>query len=287
MTSVKTNQQLTRQFRDWLTDRGRSASTVDTYTAEVERLAAWVEPESLADLRPAALRRYFAQRADAGDSPATHNVRLAAIRQFCRWLVRSGTAEANAAADIPARAVAGEKVECLSRSGVRALLAAVGANVRDRTVLLLVLSTGVRVGELVRLNRADLKTDGEGSELAVRTAEGSERTVYPSAQATESLREYLGGRDDECEAMFVSRAGGRLAARTVQTTFARYFRRAGIPGSMRTLRHTFAVHRSQSGMDVSYLQDIMGLKSPQSARIYRQADPDKVREVALRTEERY
>lgn len=287
MTAMTADSELVQRFRDWLTERGRSASTAHAYAGEVERLAAWRGPEPLTELGSGELRRYLAERSEAGDSPATRNVRLAAIRHFFRWLVRTGAADGNPAADIPVAPVPETAPGSLSRDEVRALLDAVDQNPRDRSILLLVLSTGVRVGEVVRLNRSDLSRDAEGSTLTVRSASGSERTVFPSAQATESVEEYLGARDDDCEAMFVSRLGRRLATRTVQTTFATHFRRAGISGSLRSLRHTFAVHRSQSGMDVSHLHDIMGLKLSKAAREYRQTQPDKLRQVASETEERY
>jgi site-specific recombinase XerD len=286
MHATLPNQDLTERFGEWLIGQGRSALTTQAYRAELERLAAWAEPAQLPDLQPAHIRRYLSRGRRRGDSPATRNVRLAAIRKFWTWLVSAALVDRNAAAEIPVIRVARAEVEYLSRRSVRALLSALDGRPRDEAIFLVVLTTGVRVGELVPMDQHDVRRARGEISIAVKGDEPP-RTVYPSQQAGDALDAYLVSRDDDEEALFVSRRRERLAARTIQGAFARHFRRAGVAGSLRAVRHTFAVHRTQSGMEAHHLQELMGYKTLQSAEIYQETVPHDVREVARQTEERY
>jgi site-specific recombinase XerD len=280
------NRGLTEMFAEWLVGEGRADLTAQTYAAELQRLAAWAGPERLSDLDAMQLSRYLRSCRRRGDSPATRNLRLAAIRKFWAWLVLRGIVEQNAASDIPVMRVERGHVSYLPRAAVRALLAALAGNARDTAIFLMVLTTGVRVRELVPMDRDDVEWERAGVSVQVR-GDDPVRTVYPSRQAELALGSYLQGRDDPEVALFVSRRGRRLAARSIQGAFAKHFGRAGIAGSLRTVRHTFAVYRTRSGMDPHYLQELMGFKTLQSAHIYHEVDPEELREVARQTEERY
>jgi site-specific recombinase XerD len=280
------NQDLLKQFTDWLVGEEHSPLTTSAYTAELERLATWAAPSLLSDLEPAQLTAYLKRGRRRGDTRATRNVRLAAMRKFWGWLVSIGVVEQNAALDIPILRVTRTGVEHLSRGAVRALLTALHGHVRDTSIFLLVLTTGVQVRELVPMDRQDVTPVREGVAIEVRGADPV-RTVYPSRQAEHSLDEYIDLREDDEPALFVSRRRRRIAARTIQSAFARHFRRARVAGSLRSVRHTFAVHRTQAGMRARQLQDLMGYKTLLSTEVYQEAVPADLQEAARMTEERY
>ncbi len=217
------------------------------YTFELEHLSSWAGGRSLARLDEEDLSSYLDSRAEASDTAATHNVRVAALRKFCGWMAREGLTRGNASTELHGRPAERPAVQYLPREAVRRLLEVLYGHTRDTAIFLLVLSTGLRLMELVRLDRPDFEPDGQGAQVEVHAPRGLLRTVYPSHQATEAVVSYLDTREDEAPPLFLSRAGARLAPRSVQGSFATHFREAGVNGSMQTLRHTFGVHRAQSG----------------------------------------
>ncbi len=272
-------------FAASLAREGRSPLTVRAYVSEVARLAAWAGRTPLVELTAAHLRRYLRRTAADGTSPATQNLRVAALRKFYAWSVEIGLLKASAATQLHGQRVDHDPVSYLSREAVRALLEVLTGNLRDRAIFLVVLSTGMKLMELVRLDRPDFH--GESAEIEVRSVGPGARVVYPSGQAAEAVSSYLGSRADEAPPLFLSRVGERVAPRTLQAGFAGHFRRAGVPGSLRTVRHTFGMHRAQSGMAARDLQDLMGYRTLESTRVYQEAGPHHLREASRRTEEWY
>ena len=279
MEKTPRNDRLILAFQAFLESQGRSQLTVRTYASEVERLSHWVGPGSLSDLGPAELGAYLMQGIESGDTPGTHNVRVAAIKKFCGWLVEAGLARSSAASDLHGQRAARPPVQYLPREAVRELLAVLAGNIRDTAIFLLLLSTGVRLREMVSLDREDFAPEDAGGQVAVRSSAGGARLVYPSDQAIDALLTYLRSRADRELPLFISRFGSRLAPRTVQGSFAIHFRRAGVPGSIQILRHTFGVQHAQSGVDSHDLQELMGYRTPESTRVYRTADRSRLREL--------
>ncbi len=201
-------------FGEWLVGEGRSDLTIRAYTFELEHLSSWAGGRSLARLNTDDLSSYLESRAEASDTAATHNVRVAALRKFCSWMAREGLTRGNAATELHARPAERPAVQYLPREAVRRLLEVLYGNPRDTAIFLLVLSTGLRLMELVRLDRPDFEPDGEGAQVEVHAPRGLLRTVYPSHQATEAVVSYLDTRRDEAPPLFLSRAarGWRRAA---------------------------------------------------------------------------
>jgi len=281
------SEDLISAFGQWLTSEGRSPRTVRTYASELGSLSAWAAPTSLAALTRTDLARYVQVGDERGASPATHNVRVAALRAFFGWWANASRGEReNIASDLGTLEVEQSETPHLSRQAIRALLAVLEGNLRDSAIMLLLLSTGVRVSELVAADRDDVEETEEGMEIAI-DASGHELTVYPSEQASDALRAYLASRDDLSDALFVSRTGQRLAVRTIQASFARHFRAAGVEGSLRTFRHTFGVHRGAAGMAMGHVQQLLGLRTARSVERYRPERQEDLRRAARDTEEQY
>ena len=259
MPRTPSNEKLVLAFQDWLAQEGRSTLTIRAYTTELERLAAWSGSQPLARLRTEELREYLEE--GAGATPATYNVRLAAIRKFYSWLVREALSEANIASELHAQRADRPAVQYLAREMVRKVLEGMQGNLRDTAMFLLLLSTGLKLMELVRLDREHFEAEGDAAQVEVESPAGDARTVYPSHQAADAVVSYLDSRRDEAIPLFISRAQARLAPRTIQASFAVHFRRAGVEGSVQTLRYTFGVHRSQSGVESHELQELMGYRA--------------------------
>ncbi len=287
MNQSTRSEDLISVFGQWLTSEGRSPRTVRTYSSELGSLSAWAAPASLAALTPTDLARYVQVGDERGASPATHNVRVAALRAFFGWWANASRGEQeNIASDLGTLEAEQSETPRLSRQAIRALLAVLEGNLRDMSILFLLLSTGIRVSELVAANRGDVEELDEGLELSIGRS-GHREVVYPSEQAAEALFAYLASREDRSRALYVARTGKRLATRTVQGTFARHFRAAKVEGSLRTLRHTFGMHRGAAGMEMGHLQQLLGLKTARSVERYDPEAQADLQTAARETEERY
>lgn len=156
----------------------------------------------------------------------------------------------------------------LSQEEVISILNSV-ENLKHKTMLMLIYSAGLRVGEAVRLKVEDV--DSGRKVIHLRGAKGrKDRYTLLSDVALESLREYY-KRYRPTEYLFEG-ANGRshLSERSVQHVFERAVRSAGIrkPVSVHSLRHTFATHLLESGVDLRYIQTILGHASSKTTEIY-------------------
>lgn len=212
---------------------------------------------------------------------------LAAWRSFSRFCVRRGLVDHD-----PARALAFPRLgrrlprtlpaDDLSRVLDR-LAGDDAATRRDRAMLELMYSSGLRLSELVGLNQGDV--DGAGGLLRVRGKGRRERIVPVGRCALASLREYLTavarGRSRGDEAVFVNARGTRLSGRTVQRVVRRRLGEiaGGLGVTPHALRHSFASHLLDRGADLRAIQELLGHRSLTSTQIYTHVTPSRLRKA--------
>lgn len=224
--------------------------------------------------------------------------KVSALRSFFRYLLEQDTVAAN-----PASAVRRPKKDqalprFLEESAVLRLLAAPAGDgyavVRDRALLELLYSTGVRVAELVGANLDDL--DLAGRTLAVRGKGRKERLCVlgePAARAleawlerrTERLAAAARGRRDRERALFLNEGRGpgglgRLTDRSVRRLLKSYLLQAGLDpkASPHTLRHTFATHLLNRGANLRLVQEFLGHENLTTTQIYTHLDARRLKE---------
>lgn len=220
---------------------------------------------------------------------------LSALRSFFRWLVQQGLLPAN-----PARRLApvrGQRrlPDFLDREAVLALLSAPDPStplgLRDRALLELLYASGLRVGEVCRLDLSGL--DLEGRQVRVMGKGSRERVVPLGEPARRALQDYLqrgrpalaAGRG--CPALFLNRYGERLSARSVQSLVRRYALQAGLSGvHAHTLRHTFATHLLEGGADLRAVQELLGHAYPSTTQVYTHITEAQARRVYLQAHPR-
>jgi site-specific recombinase XerD len=146
-------------------------------------------------------------------------------------------------------------------------------NNRDKAILELLFSTGLRVSELVNLNRKDLNL--ERKEFGVLGKGGRTRVVFLSDNAVYWVGKYLDERDDADDALFVRTSGRkdappRLTVRTVQRVVEKYVEQTGLPVKITPhgIRHTFATDLLSAGADLRAIQEMLGHKSVATTQIY-------------------
>jgi site-specific recombinase XerD len=274
-----------RTFDRDLAIRSAAASTRRAYANDVGQLAEWASASGRAPdaLGHRDLRRFAAQLSDRGISKAGVARKLAAIRSFYGALVRAGVVGANPA-DLVATPKRGRKLpRVLSRDEMQTLLDHIPTRtpleLRDRAMLELAYSCGLRAEEVVNLNTD--APDFEGERLRVEGKGGKTRLVPMGEPAQAALSRYLErgrralvGADGE-EALLVSKSGRRLHPSDVRRRLQRWVREAAIAGgvSPHALRHSFATHLLEGGADLRTIQELLGHSSLSTTQIYTQVEP--------------
>jgi site-specific recombinase XerD len=268
-----------------LSARSAAEATRKAYSNDVGQLAAWAhaierDPESL-DHRD--LRRFAAVLSERGISKAGVARKLAAIRAFYGALLRSGTVTSNPA-DLVATPKQDRKLpRVLSREEMQTLLDGIPAGtpleMRDRAMLELAYSCGLRAEEVVNLNTDSPDFDGE--RLRIEGKGGKTRLVPMGEPAQAALTGYLErgrralvGAGDE-HALLVSKSGRRLHPSDVRRRLERWVREAAIAGgvSPHALRHSFATHLLEGGADLRSIQELLGHASLSTTQVYTQVEP--------------
>jgi integrase/recombinase XerC len=289
------------RFRLYLEmERNASLHTVRAYIKDLEAFRAFVRERQegeagVQEVNADLLRLYLAKKARERQR-STVARELTSLRSFYRFLVREGVVSQNPAQDIPTPKHRRPIPQVLSVDEVMALLQTPDTRtvlgLRNRAVLELLYSSGLRVSELVGLNLLDIHW--ETSIVRVWGKGGRERIVPIGGPALGALGAYCERRREllqaggEVEALFLNHRGGRLTSRSVARMLDRYIqrcsRRRGI--SPHSLRHTFATHLLDGGADLRAIQEMLGHQSLSTTQRYTHVSMGRLVEVYDRTHPR-
>ncbi|MDD4457401.1 MAG: tyrosine recombinase XerC, partial [Syntrophotalea acetylenica] len=230
------------------------------------------------------LRRYLA-RLHKRNCRTTIGRKLSAIRSFFRYLVRQGALQVN-----PAETVATPRRErylpkVLTVDEMFALIQAAASDepltVRDRAILELFYSSGLRVGELAALDVGHVDL-AEGL-VRVRGKGDKERIVPVGRMARQALDRYLvaRGAPRQDHPLFLNYRGERLSARSIERNLKKWLLHAGIlkDASPHALRHSFATHLLDGGADLRAIQELLGHASLSTTQKYTQVSLDRLMDV--------
>jgi len=167
----------------------------------------------------------------------------------------------------------------LNKKEIKAILEA-SENLKHRAILSLIYSSGLRIGETVKLKSADI--DSQRKLLHIRGGKGrKDRYTILSDAAIKILREYY-SRYRPANWLFEGQNPQKhITTRTVQIVFTRACKKAGIKKdvTVHSLRHSFATHMLENGIDLRYIQELLGHKSSQTTEIYTHVSQKKIREI--------
>ncbi len=207
--------------------------------------------------------------------------RFAALRSFYKFLFRKGLVEADVAERVPLPRTEKRLPRHLSLEETERLLAAPESasalGLRNRAILELLYSTGLRVAELAALDVDDVTgiPETEGGTLRVVGKGRKERIVVCGATARRAVAAYLArreefGPEEDESALFLNSRGGRLTVRSIERMVEVQARAAGLPGDVtpHTLRHSFATHLLANGADLRVIQELLGHSSLSTTQKY-------------------
>ncbi len=294
---VDWDEALTGYDRD-LRARSMAERTRRAYSVDLGQLVEWAKARGLApaEVRHRDVRRYGAGLSSGGAAAATVARKLAAVRGLFDFLVRTERVGQNPA-DLVSSPKREEKLpRVLSGEQVRSLLERIPARtpleLRDRAMLELAYSCGLRCEEIVNLDKSSF--DFETEQLRVLGKGSKERLLPVGEPAQRALRGYLGrGRhalaaDPREAALFLSKSGRRLSNSDVTRRLALWVREAALAAgvSPHSLRHSFATHLLEGGADLRTIQELLGHASISTTQVYTRVDAARLREAYAATHPR-
>lgn len=278
---------------------GRSSKTAENYTHYLERFSEFADNPPVGTITSDMIRKYrlwlnrYKNDHDEALSLKTQSYHLIALRGFLQYLAKRDI-ESLSPNKIELPKTVRKQVTFLHFDEIERLRTQVDASdeagLRDRAILELLFSSGLRVSELCNLNRDHINTTRR--EFMVRGKGQKDRPVFISNAAAEHVEQYLDARTDSLTPLFISysrNAGAvdtsgdyrRLTPRSVQRMISQYARLAGITKhvSPHTMRHSFATDLLMNGADIRSVQTMLGHADISTTQVYTHVTDEHLREI--------
>lgn len=284
------------RFVVWLlVERGYSRHTADAYQRDVHEFYKFCGSDIMPGSITAELVQAFVGSLYAGNAASSVARKLSALRTFFRYLRREHVIEYDPLVGVASPKLGHSIPAYLTVDEVFSLLEAPIATDRyfrrDRAVMELMYSTGMRVSELVSSNLEDY--DFAAEMVRVRGKGNKERLIPYGSAAKEALQQYLAEREQvsiarmrrgfaaERHALFLNGQGTRLTARSVERSIQMYGVRAGIGVAVtpHALRHSFATHLLEMGADLRIVQELLGHVSLSTTQKYTHINIDHLSKI--------
>jgi site-specific recombinase XerD len=287
------------QFLEYLeVERGRSVKTIENYHFYLNRFAEFTKHPAPSKISQEMVRKYrlylnrdIEGREDVNLKKSTQNYHLIALRSFLKYLAKIDV-KSMAPDKIELAKVGTRHIEFLEANELerfrRAPLNTDGIlGLRDKAIIELLFSTGMRVGELskLKMEQINLKRD----EFTVKGKGSKHRVVFLSNEAKSSIQNYTRARSDVSPYLFVGHdrakaargKTGPLTPRSIQRIVERYATEAGITKKItpHVLRHTYATDLLRNGADIRSVQAMLGHESITTTQVYTHVTDKALREV--------
>ena len=289
-------------------EKGYSAYTIKSYTNDLNRFDHFMktytnDPQWAFDtIDRYTIRHFLGKEFEEGLSSRTVARRLATIKSLCKYLQKNGVINVNIAAVIKTPKTPKKLPTIIPEKMIEELMNCPPDTIkgkRDKAVLELFYSTGIRLSELVSLNLGDFKPDynkkneHEGGVVKVIGKGNKERIIPYGKKSGKVLDNYLKERginlktSDPNVPCFVNLKGKRLSSRTIQRQVTKYIKQVAEGSSLgpHTLRHSFATHminnldKKGQAIDIRSLQELLGHSSLSSTSIYTQLEEEKMKKI--------
>lgn len=274
------------EFLDYLSiEKGSSPLTIRNYKHYLTRFVEFLKTEgirtTLKDINPDVVRSYRIFLANKGLGRNTQGYHAIALRSFLKWLIKNDySVMAPDKIDLPK--VTERQVKFLNGEQIDRLLNAPTMStiqgIRDKAIMEVLFSTGLRISELVGLTID--KIDFDRREFGIIGKGGRARVVFLSTRACDFLKRYLDERKDGYKPLFIRHKGKveitedgekmRLTPRSIERLLKKYVRKVKLPvdATPHTIRHSYATDLLVAGADIRSVQEMLGHKNISTTQIY-------------------
>jgi len=266
--------------------KGRSDSTRKIYTNRLMKFFDWLNKNNYSKITKETIWQFRIYLSEQKFSKRTQAHYLIVLRNFLKFLKKELNFEVIDFTQVELPKLPEREIKILNESELEKLLNAPQGDdiksLRDKAILEILFSTGLRVSELCSLNR---DIDIDKGEIAIKGKGGKIRTVFLSERAKKALKEYLENRNDNHPALFISLARNmepkRLSARAVQKIIKFYALKAGIIKNIHphVLRHQLATFLISAGVNLRVVQEILGHKSISTTQVYTHISKPELKEI--------
>jgi integrase/recombinase XerC len=273
-----------RNFLQYLrSERNFSGHTIRAYTGDLEAFYRFLT-STYPNLKAIAgerlvFREYFSFLQKSSLKRASVIRRIAALRSFYKYLAREGSIAKNPFIYLSTPKKERHIPVFLTEEEVRSLFDLPGLQYRDRAMLELLYSSGLRIDELVSINIADI--DFMAGTVRVWGKGGRERVVPVGDGALGVMRDYISKRRVSSGPFFLNKYGGRISVRGARKALHGWFIKAGFHKkvSPHTMRHSFATHLLDRGCDMRSVQEMLGHKSLATTQNYTHVTIESLKRV--------
>ena len=289
-----------RKVNDFLeylqVEKGSSPLTIRNYKHYLTRLVNWLESEhiiaNLKSINQDVVRAYRVYLANLNLGRRTQSYHVIALRSFLKWLIRNDYVvmapdkiELPKVAERQVKFLSGEEVDRLLNTPTLSTI----QGKRDKAILEVLFSTGLRVSELVKLDRD--KIDLDRREFGIIGKGGKARVVFLSSRSVDWIIKYLNERPDHFKPLFIRHKGHidpttpdekmRLTPRSMQRLLKKYSRKIKLPfeATPHTIRHSYATDLLNAGADIRSVQEMLGHKNISTTQIYTHVTNKQLRDI--------
>lgn len=243
-----------------------SPETIRTYKIALSQFFSYCQKKA-DDVKPRDVRGWMAMMEEQGLKTRSIQMKLSALKSFYQYLIEENELTINPTLKVRTPQKEDSLPYYLDKRRLTLLQELTRGDLRERAIVETLYATGVRVSELLNIRLEDIKWDTR--QIWVRKGKGNkERFVLFSHDCSERLKSYLDERNVDSVYLFANHRGQPLSRVTVQYKFRGYSNKLGFKVSPHTLRHTFAAHLAEKGMNFSYIQELLGHVNFNSTRIY-------------------
>lgn len=283
-------------LQSYSVEKNCSEHTLTGYRGDLEQFLTFLEKDNSANVNDLitshlTIRRFLAHLQNNNYSKKTVNRKLSAIRSFFRFLTKHGYLATNPVTKLHSPKTEKKLPKFMYKEQIKQLIEAPDINeklgIRDRAIMELLYSSGVRVSELVSITLKDLQLSRG---LILVTGKGDkQRFVHVGSIASNLLKNYMDKsrtllvKNKKHSFLFVNKFGEAITDRSIRRIIDKYVQQVAInfKVSPHTFRHTFATHLLENGADLRAVQEMLGHVNIKTTQIYTHITKDKLKNVYL------
>lgn len=277
------------RFLNYVTvEKGLSINTIESYRNDIQKFQAFLRSHGrdLAEMSRRDIVAYMTLLRDSGSQTSTISRRVSALRGLCKFMLMEGIIDEDPVENLPSPKGWKRVPKILGVGEMKSLLKKPEGkrlSLRDRAILELIYSSGLRASEVVNIQMNDINF--EAGFITVRGKGAKERVVPINEKALNTTRRYIEelrpalSRRSRSEYLFLANGGKPLTRQRLWQLTKLYSAGLSIEISPHTLRHCFASHLLEGGADLRALQKMLGHTDITTTQIYTKVTPERLRKV--------